>query len=101
MHYDISEDCPTRLSLLAITLVAVVIFASRAAAEGSGDAATAAKPTDALAEIVVTARKTTETVQTTPVSITALSAAQIEDSGITSAQGIAQLVPGMAMPPRW
>jgi iron complex outermembrane receptor protein len=94
MHHDNSKDCPTRFPLLAFTLGAVVIFASRATAEGSGDAA---KPTDALAEIVVTARKTTETVQTIPISITALSAGQIEASGVTSAQGIAQLVPGMAI----
>jgi len=102
MDYGNSNDCPKagqplRVSLLATALIAVVIFAGRATAEGSGDAATAAKPTDALAEIVITARKTTETVQTTPVSITALSAGQIEASGITSAQGIAQLVPGMAI----
>jgi iron complex outermembrane recepter protein len=100
MQYGNSNDCPrcsqrSRLSLLA-TLVAVVIFAGRAIAEGSGDAVTAPKPSDGLAEIVVTAQKRTETVQTTPLSITALGSQQLADSGITSAQGIAQMVPGMA-----
>jgi len=88
-----------RLSVLATTLAAVVIFAGRAAAEESGDAVTApnASDTSALAEIVVTAQKRTETVQTTPLSITAMGVEQLAAEGITSANGIAQLVPGMAV----
>jgi iron complex outermembrane receptor protein len=103
MQYRSSKGSPkagrqSRLFLLAITPVAIVIFAGRATAAGSdGDAATAPKSTDALAEIVVTAQKRNETVQTTPISITALSAGQIEAQGITSANGLAQLVPGMSI----
>jgi iron complex outermembrane receptor protein len=88
-----------QFSLLAITLAAIVIFAARGASAADGDAVTASKPSDEspLAEIVVTAQKRTETVQTTPVSITALSSEQLAVEGVTSAQGIAQLVPGMAI----
>jgi iron complex outermembrane receptor protein len=99
-----TSDCPKggqrlRFSILAITLAAVVIFAGRATAEGSADAVTAPKPSNeaALAEIVVTAQKRTETVQTTPLSITALGVEQLASEGITSANGLAQAVPGMAI----
>ncbi len=50
-----------------------------------------------LAEIVVTAEKVRSTVQDTPISLTAVSAAQISAAGITSVEQIARDVPGLSM----
>ena len=59
----------------------------------------AAQQTDSteLKEIVVTAERREATVQTTPISITALSGADLQLEGITSAQGIATRVPGLSI----
>lgn len=60
----------------------------------------AAQQTDSteLKEIVVTAERREATVQTTPISITALSGADLQLEGITSAQGIATRVPDSRSP---
>ena len=50
-----------------------------------------------LEEIVVTAQKRESTVETTPISITALSGADLEDRGITDIQSVVQSVPGVSM----
>lgn len=52
---------------------------------------------DALQEIVVTATKRESTVQTTPMSLTALSEAGIQERGLTDMTEVAQSVPGLAM----
>ena len=59
----------------------------------------AAQQTDGteLTEIVVTAERREATVQTTPISITALSGADLQLEGITSAQEIATRVPGLSI----
>jgi iron complex outermembrane recepter protein len=56
-----------------------------------------ATPSDTLQEVVVTAEKRTSTVQDTPVSITAVSAADIADRGLTDFNSLATSVPGIAM----
>jgi len=50
-----------------------------------------------LQEIVVTAEKRTSSVQDTPASITAVSAEDIADRGLTDFNSLAQSVPGIAM----
>jgi len=49
-----------------------------------------------LEEIVVTAQKVVSTVQSTPISITALSADDLQQSGITGADELAREVPGLS-----
>ncbi|MGB7739092.1 MAG: TonB-dependent receptor [Steroidobacteraceae bacterium] len=53
----------------------------------------------ALEEIVVTARKREETLQTVPLSIAAFSAETIESAGINTMDDIAALTPGFTMAP--
>lgn len=55
-----------------------------------------AEETTGLEEIVVTAQKVVSTVQSTPISITALSADQLEQQGITAATDLARDVPGLS-----
>jgi iron complex outermembrane recepter protein len=56
-----------------------------------------APDSEALQEIVVTAEKRSSTVQDTPISLTALSGAQLESQGITSVEQLAGEVPGISM----
>lgn len=50
-----------------------------------------------LQEVIVTAEKRTETVQSTPISITAITGADIGARGVTDFDTLAQSVPGLAM----
>ncbi len=52
---------------------------------------------DQLAEVVVTAEKRTSTVQTTPISITALTGKDLSDRGIYDITQIVDSVPGVSM----
>ena len=57
--------------------------------------AVAEEPMSVMAEIVVTAQKRAENLQETPVAITALTAGDIEDRGITGLSDIYVSVPGV------
>ncbi|WP_373487532.1 TonB-dependent receptor [Blastomonas sp.] len=48
-----------------------------------------------ISEIVVTAQKVAENVQDVPISITAITADRLEASGVTSLEGLTQLVPSV------
>ena len=50
-----------------------------------------------LEEILVTARKRTESVQDVPESITVFSAAEVEDAGITRMKDVADLTPNLVL----
>ncbi len=50
-----------------------------------------------LGEIVVTAEKRKSTIQATPISMSALSGAQLAAAGVTGLKGIALAVPGISM----
>jgi iron complex outermembrane receptor protein len=86
-----------RSTLIQVTAVALGLalvdgaYAADAADTASVDSG------DQLAEVVVTAEKRTTTVQETAASITAVSAAEIEDRGIVDFNSLAQSVPGIAM----
>jgi iron complex outermembrane receptor protein len=56
-----------------------------------------AASTGQLEEIVVTARKTEEKLQAVPVSITAFSAAKLDQANITTPQGLNGLVPNLVI----
>jgi iron complex outermembrane recepter protein len=60
-------------------------------------AATAEARGDSLQEIVVTATKRESTIETTPISITAITGQELQDRGITDMQSIVQSVPGVSM----
>jgi outer membrane receptor protein involved in Fe transport len=64
----------------------------------AGPAARAAEADESagLGEIVVTAQKVVSTVQSTPISITALSAEQLQQEGIEAATDLARDVPGLS-----
>jgi iron complex outermembrane receptor protein len=64
---------------------------------GAANAAAAADQPAALDEVVVTARRVTENVQTTPVSVSAVSAQQIRDLNITRLTGLQQLAPNLTV----
>ena len=61
----------------------------------SGAAATAQESTDALAEVIVTARKQSESLQDVPLSVLAVSGEDLEKARITSIGDIANAVPGL------
>jgi outer membrane receptor protein involved in Fe transport len=52
---------------------------------------------DQLQEIVITATKRESTVQNTPISVTAISGADIANKGLTDFNSLAQTVPGISM----
>ena len=66
--------------------------AGAAVAEGTNPGAE-----EQLAPVVITATKRTTTVQDTAASITAVTAAEIADRGLTDFNSLAQSVPGLAM----
>jgi outer membrane receptor protein involved in Fe transport len=53
--------------------------------------------TGVLSEVVVTAQKRSSTVQTTPISITAVSGADLQARGITNFTALAQSTPGVSL----
>ncbi len=57
----------------------------------------AAKETSALEEIVVTAEKRESTVQKTPISMTAITEAEIQAQGLSDMRQIAEETPGVSM----
>ena len=79
--------------LFSVTVVALIapLISLRAIAAGQVTDA------DAIQEIVVTATKRETTVQTTPISITALSGAELQERGTTAIESLAQSVPGVSM----
>ena len=51
----------------------------------------------ALAEIIVTAEKRSENIQDVPISVIALSAQQLQDSGVTDIKSLTVLTPGLTV----
>ena len=82
-------------------LVAVALSAmcnSSFADDAPAPAAAAASPAEKdLAEVVVTAEKREATVQETPIAISALSAAQLQNQNIATLEDLAGAVPGVSM----
>jgi iron complex outermembrane receptor protein len=86
---DMSRKAPSKTALSA----AIGILCGT----GAGVAFAQQVATDQLAEIVVTAQKRESTVQTTPLSITALTGQDLLDRGVTDIASIVQSVPGVSM----
>jgi iron complex outermembrane recepter protein len=79
-----------RWSVLCAAAAAVAALGPQAQAQETADEAA-----DGLDEIVVTARKREETLLEVPVSITALTARDIESRGIENLQDVALFTPGL------
>jgi iron complex outermembrane receptor protein len=76
---------------ILITSVALAVAGSPWAAAQTADQG------NALEEVVITATKRESTVQDTPISVTAISAADIANKGLTDFNSLAETVPGIAM----
>ncbi len=76
---------PQSMSTIALALAAVTYYSAPALAQSTG-----------LEEVIVTAQKREESSQDTPISITALSAAAIENRGVYNTQDLMGQVPGMS-----
>jgi iron complex outermembrane receptor protein len=87
----------TRARLVAI--VSTGLFGAALASEAFAQQAAAPveRRGDGLEEIVVTAQKRESTVETTPISITAISGTDLQDRGITDITSLVQSVPGVSM----
>lgn len=84
---------PSGASRLAITMaIGASMLASGAHAQDT--AKTSDGETIQLEEIIVTARKRSENILKTPVSVTAVTAEEVEQRGITSVQNLSEQTPG-------
>src|SRR3984957_7538200 len=83
-------------NLGSLPALALCIIAAPAFAQTTAPAPTS-KETTGLDEIVVTEEKRESTVQKTPVSITAISEAELQARGLSDFRSIAQETPGVSM----
>jgi iron complex outermembrane receptor protein len=86
---------------LAAALVAFLLTLQAAAADEAvttaGTAPASQESVGTLTEVVVTAEKRSSNIETTPISMSALTSRDLQNAGITSAQGIGAAVPGLAV----
>jgi len=81
-------------ALIPLALLAPPAFGDAAGPTGT----TAAKPEPGeLAEVEITAEKRVETVQETPISVSALTATDLETKNILTLEDVARSVPGVSM----
>jgi iron complex outermembrane receptor protein len=86
------------IALTLCTLVGPAFSQTAAPTDQAGaDKKGTAKDTMALEEIVVTAEKRESTVQKTPISMTAISEAELQARGLSDFRSIAQETPGVSM----
>src|SRR3984957_11768208 len=90
-HVRIKGDPHMKHKSILITSVALAVAGSPWAAAQTADQG------NALEEVVITATKRESTVQDTPISVTAISAADIANKGLTDFNSLAETVPGIAM----
>jgi len=74
----------------------VLLSQGAAAAEPAAGSAGSSDDTG-LAEITVTAEKYTSTIQNTPISMSAMSGAQLTAAGISNIEDVARDIPGLSM----
>jgi outer membrane receptor protein involved in Fe transport len=86
-------------AVIGSILLSGLSFADNAPAQvASASAASAASESnEGLAEITVTAQRFESTIQDTPLSISALSGADLQDRGITTVEDVARTVPGLSV----
>jgi iron complex outermembrane recepter protein len=84
-------------SALLLAAVMSLLAAGRAGAQEATAPAAADASDTRLEEVVVTARKRTESLMTVPVAVTALSGSVLERRDVTNLQQVAQLAPQVTM----
>lgn len=84
---------------VATQLGAAQLALAQADATGASTSAAAQQTPPQLTEIIVTAERTSQNLQTTPISITALSAKDIAQHGFTSVLDVAQVAPSLTILP--
>ncbi|HEY1928747.1 MAG TPA: TonB-dependent receptor [Caulobacteraceae bacterium] len=87
----------TRFTIAALSGSTAIFLALQASAAASADSNAAADGPASVSEIVVTASKRESTVQTTPISISAVSGADLQARGIASFADLAQGTPGVSL----
>ncbi|HLG89075.1 MAG TPA: OmpA family protein [Alphaproteobacteria bacterium] len=93
MKRDITLSATSAIGLL-LALGLCVTFPRPAEAQ-EADRTQAGSPSGQLEEVVVTARRRDEKLQSVPIAITAMSGAQIQEKSITSAQDLQHYVPSL------
>jgi iron complex outermembrane receptor protein len=92
-----------RLSLIAAAVAAQLAAAQLASAQVAASKVSSDTEQQAdgphLSEIIVTARRTDENLQTTPISITTLSATDIAQHGITNVVDLTEVAPSVTIMP--
>jgi len=83
-----------KVILAAVLSSAAISFSMQAHAQS---VVASADNSGSLAEVVVTAEKRTSTVQDTPISISAVSGAELQASGTSSVMAVAQATPGVSL----
>jgi outer membrane receptor for ferric coprogen and ferric-rhodotorulic acid len=79
------------------SVLAAVCLGQFAASAHAAAAGGAASDQGGLAEVVITAEKVRSTVQEVPISVSAVSSADLETAGITRIEDIAREVPGLSV----
>ncbi|MGB3712523.1 MAG: TonB-dependent receptor [Erythrobacter sp.] len=85
-----------RSALMAATVLTPAFALPHAALAQSEDTEEPAVEDAATAEIVITARKTAESINDAPIAVTAFDAEGLEDREIRDASGLANFVPGLS-----
>ena len=85
------------VAALCCTSALCAFSASDMAMAQGGDQPAATAGSQGLEEIVVTARRTEEKLQTSPVSVTAFTAAKLDQQNITNPTGLQGLVPALTI----
>jgi iron complex outermembrane receptor protein len=86
---------------IAVVLVGAVQTEAATPAAGAGDAdgtGQTAAPVNEISEIVVTAQRRSEPLQSVPVSVTAATGAQLQSVGISTTQDLNLVTPGLTVP---
>ncbi|MCP3730591.1 TonB-dependent receptor [Sphingomonas sp. MG17] len=97
-----STSGKSRLAMIGVSAMALMHASAGFAQDTAGAAPAAASPAAAeadegLGEIVVTAQKREENIRDVPISITALSADDIANSGVRNITDLTAVVPGLKM----
>ncbi len=95
VHFERYRNMTRKVQLILSAAVAVAV-GGIATRDARAAAAVRATPSGGLAEIVVTATRRRTTVQTTPISITAVTSAQIASRGLIDLDSLVTSVPGLA-----
>jgi iron complex outermembrane receptor protein len=88
-----------RRALAPSALAVQIAFAPFAVAKSADSGSEGAPSTDALQEVIVTARRSAENLQTTPISITALTAEDISQRGLNNVLDVAAGTPSLTLMP--